>query len=224
METSDVLNLDKFWPMYEREAARYDKAFVERHDRELNAVIVMVHPTLHSRDSPDSAPCQALLYSAIGAKLALSHARFKPNPDDQATGLFAPNPGDTTVVPPTQEVPNRIDITVALFYTSSLLCVFAALFAMLVKRCLSNYLRHEGGSLIERCKDRQRKFDALEKWRFDLFVKSPMVMLLVALPLLIFGLFQRMWYLYPSVSYALIPLAVPGVAVCLRIVVAVMSF
>jgi len=218
--------VEKFYTVYERETAQYDKAFVERYDRELNTVIVMVRPlhTLHSRDSPDSAPCQALLYSTVGAKLALSYVGPKPNPNDKPAALPALNLGETLIVPPVQEALNEIDIAVELFYASTMLCIFAALFAMLAKQCLSNYSRHKGGSLIERCRDRQRKFDALEKWRFDLFVKSPMVMLLVALPLLICGVCHRMWYLYSPIPYVLIPLAVPGVAVCLGIVFAVMSF
>ena len=42
MESGDGLN--KFYTTYEREAARYDKAFVERHDSGLNVVIAMVRP------------------------------------------------------------------------------------------------------------------------------------------------------------------------------------
>jgi len=43
---------DAFWTIYERETTRYDEAFVGRHDRELNVVIVAVRslpfaPTTH---------------------------------------------------------------------------------------------------------------------------------------------------------------------------------
>ena len=50
--------------------------------------------------------------------------------------------------------------------------------------------------------------DMLEKWRFNLFLKTPTVMLLAAFSLLIGGLFQRIWLLGPSVLHIFVPLAV----------------
>ena len=158
-------------------------------------------------------PRQALLYFTIGAKLALWRAGSKPNLDDQSA-----------VVSPAQEAPNGIDIAFALFFASSLHCIFAAIFAILLKQCLANYLVHKGESLIERCRDRQRKFDALEEWRFDLFLKIPRVLLLIALPLLICGLCQLILCLDLPAPYVPFPLSVLVASTSLGILGAVKFF
>ena len=69
-------------------------------------------------------------------------------------------------------------------YASLLISLLAAFVAMLGKQWLNRYLRHAGGSTIERCGDRQRKCDGLKKWPFHLFVESLPVLLQVALLLL----------------------------------------
>ena len=58
-------------------------------------------------------------------------------------------------------------------YTSLLISLLAAFIAVLGKWRLDRYLRNSGGSMIERCGDRQRKCDGLEKWPLDLFIESP---------------------------------------------------
>ena len=80
---------------------------------------------------------------------------------------------------------------------------------MLVNRFISRYWQHKGGSWAERWADRQRKLDALEKWRFDLLFKCPMVMLFIAFPILFYGIYRRLWSLHPFVPIVLVPLAVP---------------
>ena len=78
-------------------------------------------------------------------------------------------PGETTVIPPVQEEPlSKIDTVTRLMYVSLL----AAFVAILGKQWLDWYLRNPGGSMIERCRDRQRKCDGLEKWPIHLFVGS----------------------------------------------------
>jgi len=158
------------------------------------------------------------VYSAFGVGLVRLQLGFKHDPDSRTETLLeaiflALNPVEPPIVPPVQEGPNETDTALALFCTGYLLCFLAALFATWAKRYLSNYLRHKGGSLIERCQDRQCKFDALKKWRFDLFLKVPMALVLIALPLLICGLCQRICVLDSSALYILILLAVPGVAI-----------
>ena len=70
--------------------------------------------------------------------------------------------------------------------------LLAAFVAMLGKQWLNRYLRHAGGSMIERCGDRQRKFDGLNKWPFRLFIESLPIMLQIALVLLTCGLSRYM--------------------------------
>jgi len=108
-------------------------------------------------------------------------------------------------------------------YTSLLISLLAAFIAMLGKQWLNRYLRHAGGSTIERCGDRQRKCDGLEKWPFHLFVESLPVMLQLSLLLLACGLCRRMWSVNTFVSYILITLTVLGILFYLAIVIAVTS-
>ena len=94
---------------------------------------------------------------------------------------------------------------------------------MLGKQWLNRYLRNSGGSMIERCGDRQRKCNGLEKWPLHFFIESLPVMLQVALLLLACGLCRRMWSINTSVAYTLIGLTGFGATFFIAIVIAGMS-
>ena len=91
---------------------------------------------------------------------------------------------------------------------------------MLGKQWLSRYLRHTGGSVVERCSDRQRKCDGLEKWPFHFFINSLPVMLQIALLLLACGLSRYMWSVNTSVGRVVISFTVLGFLFYVGIVVA----
>ena len=116
--------------------------------------------------------------------------------------------------------PAEIITTLDLLYASLLMSLLAAFIAMLGKQWLNRYLRHTGGSMAERCGDRQRKFDGLEKWPFRLFVDSLPLMLQIALLLLACGLSRYVWSINMSVARIVISLTVLGVLFYLGIVVA----
>ena len=145
---------------------------------------------------------QGLLYSFVASFLAISCVKSEHNADDLSA---------------------EAGTAAELFCSSSLLCVYAAIIAIWAKRGLSSYLRRKGWSLVERCRDRQRKFDALQKWRPELCYKLPMVILLIGLSLLTCATWKRVWYTDSPVLNVLIFLAVPGVVVCPWIVIAAMS-
>jgi len=96
----------------------------------------------------------------------------------------------------------------------------AAFVEMLGKQWLNRYLRHTGGSMIERCGDRQRKFDGLEKLLFHLFIESLSIMLQIALLLLACGLSRHMWSINTSVVHVVITFTVLGIVFYVGIVVA----
>jgi len=98
--------------------------------------------------------------------------------------------------------------------------LLAAFVAMLGKQWLNRYLRHAGGSMIERCGDRQRKFDGLKKWPFRLFIESLPIMLQIALVLLTCGLSRYMWSVNTSVARVVISFTVFGFLFYIVIVVA----
>jgi len=97
-------------------------------------------------------------------------------------------------------------------YASLLISLLAAFVAMLGKQWINRYLRGSGGSVIERCEDRQRKCDGLEKSPLHFLVECLPVMLQVALLLLVCGLCQHMRSINASVAYILIGLIGLGVA------------
>ena len=65
--------------------------------------------------------------------------------------------------------------------------------------------------MIERCGDRQRKFDGLKKWPFHLFIEGLPVMLQLAVLLLAGGLSRYMWSVNISVAYVVISFTVLGI-------------
>ena len=104
-----------------------------------------------------------------------------------------------------------------------MISLLAAFVAMLGKQWLNRYLRNSGGSMIERCGDRQHKCDGLEKWPLHFFVESLPVMLQAALLFLACGLCRCMWSINTSVAYTLISFTGLGVVFYVAIVIAGMS-
>jgi len=74
--------------------------------------------------------------------------------------------------------------------------------------------------MVERCGDRQRKFDGLEKWKFRLFIECLPVMLQIALLLLAAGLSRYMWSVNTSVARVVIFFTALGILFYIGILVA----
>ena len=174
---------------------------------------------------------KAGLFSAISSAFVIDiHSKLQPDPNDQTAALLrailltlnqSAIPNEIPTVPPTQQNPAGEIVTITgLMYASLVISLLAAFIAMLGKQWLNRYLRNEGGSMIERCGDRQRKCDGLKKWPFHLFVESLPVMLQIALLLLVCGLCRHMWSINTTVAGVLITLTVLGVLFYIGIVVA----
>ena len=114
----------------------------------------------------------------------------------------------------------EIVTSTGLLFASLLISLLAAFIAMLGKQWLNRYLRHAGGSMIERCGDRQRKCDGLQSWPFHLIVESLPVMLQISLLLLGCGLCRYMMSINTPIAYTLIVLTGFGVLFYVGIVVA----
>ena len=173
---------------------------------------------------------KAGLFSAVSSAFVIDvHSGLQPDPNEQSAALLrailltlnrSAIPSESPIVPPVPESPPSGIVTVTgLMYASLLISLLAAFVAMLGKQWLNRYLRHAGGSMIERCGDRQRKCDGLKKWPFHLFVESLPVMLQAALLLLACGLCKHMSSINTPVASVLITLTVLGVAFYLGIVV-----
>ena len=107
-----------------------------------------------------------------------------------------------------------------LMYASLLLSLLAAFVAMLGKQWLNRYLRDTGGSIAERCGDRQRKRNGIEKWPFEMFIESLPLMLQLALLLLAVGLSRYMWTINVSVAHTILGLTAFGLGFFILIVAA----
>ena len=130
-------------------------------------------------------------------------------------------PDEEPAIPPAWGgPPQEIITTLDLLYASLLMSLLAAFVAMLGKQWLNRYLRHAGGSVVERCGDRQRKFEGLQKWPFRLFIESLPIMLQIALLLLTCGLSRHMWSVNTSVACVVISFAILGIVFYIGIVVA----
>ena len=174
---------------------------------------------------------QAGLLSAVSSAFLIDiQSKLEPDPNEQSAALlrailFTLNqsalPAETATVPPIHEDPPDEIVTVSgLMYASLFISLFAAFIAVLGKQWLNRYLRNTGGSIEERCQDRQRKFEGLEEWPFHLFVESLPPMFQISLLILVCGLCRHMWSINTSVARILIALAALGILFYLGIVVA----
>ena len=171
------------------------------------------------------------MFSAVSSAFVLDvQSKLEPDPNEQSAALLrailltlnqSAIPGEILTVPPIREdTPSEITVASCLMYASLLVSLLAAFIAMLGKQWLNRYLRNTGGSTIERCGDRQRKLEGLERWPFHTFVESLPVMLQIALLLLACGLCRQMASVNTSVAGVLTVFTTLGVLFYLGIVVA----
>jgi len=219
--------------MYKKVATEYDTDYVKKYDEDLNTTLIFVCRLSFSLVKYLTCS-QAGLFSAVSSAFVIDvHSNLQPDPNKQSAAILrvilltlnqSAIPGETPTVPPVQERPPSEIVTVTcLMYASLFISLLAAFVAMLGKQWLNRYLRNSGGSVIERCGDRQRKLDGLEKWPFHSFVESLPVMLQTALLLLACGLCRYMWSINALVARTLISLTGLGVVFYIGIVIAGMS-
>ncbi|KAF9653348.1 hypothetical protein BDM02DRAFT_3182878 [Thelephora ganbajun] len=224
-----------FYTMYNREATGYDTDYVKKYDDDLNttlifaglfsavssAFVIGVQPKLEPDPNEQSVALLRVILLTLNRSAIL---------------------GETPVVPPVwKHPPSKIVTVTCLMYASLLMSLLAAFVAMLGKQWLNRYMRNSGGFIskivsqyatypsgrlaillmlmIDRCGDRQRKFDGLKKWRLDFFIESLPVMLQIAL-LLACGLCRYMAAINPFVAGVLIAFTVLGVLFYVGIVTA----
>lgn len=87
--------------------------------------------------------------------------------------------------------------------------MFVAYIAMLSKQWLNHHVLDEGGSMIERCWDRQRRCDLLEKRFSGPIARAPPVLLQTALALLVLGFCFGMLVVSPVFGVVLLCIVVP---------------
>ena len=218
--------------MYKQEATEYDLEYVKKYDEDLSTTLIFVCSLPIARQSSNFF--KAGLFSAVSSAFVIAiQSNLQPDPNQQSVAILhlilltlnqSAVLNETLTVPPVRgNPPSEIVIVSVLTYASLLISLLAAFTAMLGKQWLNRYLRHVGGSTIERCGDRQRKCDGLAEWPFQLFIESLPIMLQVSLLLLACGLCQYMWSINTTVAYTLIALTALGVLFYLTVVVASVS-
>ena len=172
------------------------------------------------------------MFSAVSSAFIIDiYKQLQPDTSDQSAALLrailltlnhSAIPNETHTVLAVQKYPPSEIVTVnCLLYASLLLSLLAAFVAMLGKQWLNRYLGHKGGSTIERCGDRQRKFDGLQQWPFHLIIESLPVMLQIALLFLASGLCRYMITINTPVACTLITLT--GLGVLFYVVVVIVG-
>ena len=100
--------------------------------------------------------------------------------------------------------PPEIVTVQSILYASLATSLFAAFLAMLGKQWINRYIRNHGGSAADKSRDRQRKFDGLEKWKFYLAIESLPVILQLALLLLGCALSLYLWTINRTVAWVIL--------------------
>jgi len=139
-----------------------------------------------------------------------------PHPRREQFPLPDANSGSVTWTGPPPEI-----VTVqSLLYASLATSLFAPFLAMLGKQWVNRYLRNRGGSAADKNRDRQRKLDGLEKWRFHLTIESLPVMLQLALLLLGCALSLYLWTISRAAAGVTIAVTLFGVTLYVFLILA----
>jgi len=99
----------------------------------------------------------------------------------------------------------------SLLYASLATSLFAAFLAILGKQWVNRYIRNRRGSAADKSRDRQRKLDGLEEWRFNLVIESLPAMLQLTLLLLGGALSRYLWTINRTVGWVILSFTLFGV-------------
>ena len=203
----------RFWSAYERVAKQHDDEFIERHNGEMDVLLIFVCASFFAStwDSIEGV-IQAGLFSAVSSAFIVNmQSSLMPSASDTTNALLKilVNKIDNTTFPP-QEVAlpvwtgpsSTIIWTQTLAYASLSSSLLAAFGAVLGKQWLGHFKtsRFGRGALHERCKRRQQKLDALESSHFSTILAT--LPILLQLSLLFFGiaLAGNIWTLQHTVA------------------------
>jgi Family of unknown function (DUF6535) len=205
----------RFWSTYERVATQHDDEFLDRHNSDLDVLLIFVGVTFVSLVSTQRAyprTFQSGLFSAVSAAFIVNmESNLSPNASDTTNALLKVlinkvdngTFSDQEASLPVWTGPSFTNIWIqTLVYTSLSTSLLAAFGAVLGKQWLGHFKtsRFGQGTLDERCKRRQQKLDGLEAWHFSTIVATLPIFL--QLSLLFFGiaLAANIWNLQHTVA------------------------
>ena len=220
-----------FYTMYKRETTEYDKDSMDKYDEDLDTTLIFVRFCVPCIAIRVDHITQAGLFSAVSSAFVIDvQLKLEPDSGERSEAYLRAilltinqsiSPGEVPALPPTWGGPRReVVTTLDLLYASLLMSLLAAFVAMLGKQWVKRYLRHIGGSIVERCGDRQRKYDGLERWQFRTIIDGLPILLQIALLFLACGLSRYVWSVNTSVAHIVISFTVLGVLFDIGVVVA----
>ena len=165
---------------------------------------------------------QAGLFSAVSSAFIIDvQSKLEPDPNETTAaymqvlihavnGTLFPDadPNAVTWAGP----PPGVVVVQSLLYASLATSLFASFLAMLGKQWINRYLRNRGGSAVDKSRNRQRKLDGLEGWRFYLVIEALPVMLQLALLLFGCALSRYLWTISLTVAGFVLAFTLFGVA------------
>ena len=176
----------RFWSAYERMAKQHDDEFLERHNGDMDVLLIFVSAVqLTCFFKPRlNRLFEAGLFSAVSSAFIVNmESELSPNPSDTTNvllkilinkvdnGTFS----DHDASLPVWNGPSSTIIWIqTLAYASLSTSLLAAFGAVLGKQWLGHFKtsRFGRGSLHERCKRRQQKLDGMESWHFSTIVAT----------------------------------------------------
>lgn len=205
----------QFYENYRKLAEEFDKEFLKKHEEDLDTTLIF-----------------AGLFSAVTSAFIIQvDSQLKPDPGDETAALLRvliykiDNTAFGNNVPALPQPwigPPRAMVHVqAILFASLATSLFSAFLAMLGKQWLNRYSSVDvRGTMIERCKNRQRKLDGIVVWYFDHVMGLLPLMLQAALLLLGCALSKYLWNIDIIVASVVLGATSSGVALYLFILIA----
>ncbi|KAJ7098923.1 hypothetical protein C8R44DRAFT_682988, partial [Mycena epipterygia] len=186
----------KFWMEYQKLADEFDKEFKDKYGDDLNNSLIF-----------------AGLFSAVASAVASAFIiqiqpefQLDPNATTEMLLLHLVQNITDSAVPGMQTQsqtgpPTLVLVAQSLLYFSLFSTLFAALLAVLGKQWIMYYSSSgKRGTIAERGLERQRKFDVLERWHFDLIMQISPLLLQVSLFLFATALSTYLWTIHHTIA------------------------
>ena len=176
------------------------------------------------------------LFSAVASAFIINiQPELKPDYEEMNNTLLelllnvtaGITPPGQAISPPRWPGPNpAIRQVQAILYATLCATLFAAFLATLGKQWLNRYMQTDAhGSIVDRCRDRERKLDGIENWRFNIVMQSGPLTIQGSLGLLGSALARYLWETDRMVSSVVIGFTFLGVILYTAMVaVSVLSF
>ena len=177
---------------------------------------------------------QAGLFSAVASAFIIEvNSDLKPDPNEETAALFrvliykvdSTTFNEAPAIPQWAGPPRTTVQVQAILFASLAASLFSAFLAMLGKQWLNRYASADlRGSVIERCRNRQRKLDGIASWYFENVIELLPVMLQAALFLLGCALSRYLWETNTTIASVVLGVTSFGLFLFLFIVVAGAAF